>query len=279
FSLTPRGSAPPLSFTPLTFRRGVVLTARFAPDGHTVVYGAGWDGDRSRVFSARLESPESSPGGLPDGTVLSISPSNELAMLIGRMYVFAMPPRTLARVPLAGGAAREVAEDVVGADWGPDGRSLAIARVRIAGANAAGATMEQWTRRKFQLEFPIGKVLYEASESGIWQPRVSPAGDRVAFIEERPDGNMVQVVDLEGRARTLVRLPEGRAGAQPAALGDRVVREGRRGVVHGIGRALGRGSRGPAAPGRPLSRSGRAPGRLSRWTRPRDPRPVARRAH
>src|SRR5262249_4523385 len=160
------------SFRPLTFRRGVVLTARFAPDGHTVVYGAGWEGQPSRVFSARLESPESSPVGLPDGTILSVSPSSELAILTGRMYVFAMPPRTLARIPLVGGAPREVAEDVVGADWAPDGRSLAIARVRVAGATAAGATMEQWTRRKFQLEFPIGRVLREASSSGIWQPRV-----------------------------------------------------------------------------------------------------------
>src|SRR5262249_54987974 len=124
------------------------------------------------------------------------------------MYVFAMPPRTLARIPLVGGAPREVAEDVVGADWAPDGRSLAIARVRVAGATAAGATMEQWTRRKFQLEFPIGRGLREASSSGIWQRRVSPAGDRVAFIEEQQDGNLLQVVDLEGRTSTLVRLPE-----------------------------------------------------------------------
>src|SRR5262249_9861225 len=41
-SLIRQGATPPPSFRPLTFRRGVVLTARFAPDGHTVVYGAGW---------------------------------------------------------------------------------------------------------------------------------------------------------------------------------------------------------------------------------------------
>ena len=111
------------SFKQLTFRRGVVHTARFAPDGHTIVYGAGWEGKPSQVFSARLEGPESSPLGLPEGNVASISPSGELAILTGRMYLTGMPPRTLARVPLAGGAPREVAENVLGADWAPDGRS------------------------------------------------------------------------------------------------------------------------------------------------------------
>src|SRR5262249_8291508 len=40
------GHRPPLSpsFKQLTFRRGVVHTARFAPDGHTIVYGAAWEG-------------------------------------------------------------------------------------------------------------------------------------------------------------------------------------------------------------------------------------------
>ena len=117
----------------LTFRRGVVHTARFAPDGHTIVYGAAWEGNPSQVFSARLEGPESSPLGVPDGNVASISPSGELAMLTGRMFLAGMPPHTLARVP-PGGAPREVAENVLGADWAPDGRSLAVARIESGGS-------------------------------------------------------------------------------------------------------------------------------------------------
>jgi eukaryotic-like serine/threonine-protein kinase len=34
-------------FTPQTFQCGVVHTARFAPDGQTIVYSAEWGGDRS----------------------------------------------------------------------------------------------------------------------------------------------------------------------------------------------------------------------------------------
>jgi serine/threonine protein kinase len=203
-SVLQHGTAPP-SFKPLTFRRGVIHSARFASDGHTVVYGAGWEGSPSQVFSARLESPESSPLGLPEGAIMSVSPSGELAILTGRIYALGMPPRTLARVPFAGGAPREVAENVLGADWSPDGRSLAVARIDMGGTTPGEATRDQWARRKHQLEFPIGKVLYESASSSIWQPRVSPNGERVAFIEERPDGNSLELVDREGRKTTLVR--------------------------------------------------------------------------
>src|SRR5688572_26571192 len=43
----------------LTFRRGVVHAARFAPDGRSVVYSASWDGGPTSVFLGRPENPES----------------------------------------------------------------------------------------------------------------------------------------------------------------------------------------------------------------------------
>ena len=64
---------PPPSFKQLTFRRGVIHTARFAPDGHTIVYGAAWEGKPTRVFATRVEGPESSPLDVPEGTVASVS--------------------------------------------------------------------------------------------------------------------------------------------------------------------------------------------------------------
>ncbi|HUJ25286.1 MAG TPA: serine/threonine-protein kinase, partial [Myxococcales bacterium] len=39
------------SFHKLTFRRGSIWSARFAPDGQTVVYSAAWDADRLQLFS------------------------------------------------------------------------------------------------------------------------------------------------------------------------------------------------------------------------------------
>jgi len=199
-------TAPPPSYTQLTFRRGLIVSARFAPDGQTIVYGAGWEGNPTRLFAARLGSPESSPLGLPDGTIMSISRSGELAILTGRIQSLGMPPQTLARVPFAGGAPRDVAVNAFGADWAPDGRSLAVVRLEMGGATSGEATTtNQWASRRFRLEFPIGTVLYENAAAGIWWPRVSPTGDQVAFIEERPDGSSLELVDRKGRKTTLWR--------------------------------------------------------------------------
>ena len=172
------------------------------------------------MFSARLEGPESSPLAVPDGNVASISPSGELAMLTGRMYLQGMPARTLAASP-AGGAPREVAVNVLGADWAPDGRSLAVVRMDYGGAGTAEATTDQWVRRQARLEFPIGKVLYESASSGIWVPRVSPNGDQVAFVEERPDRSSIELVDLAGRKTTLSSNQEPR-GLAWSPKGDEV---------------------------------------------------------
>ena len=96
----------------------------------------------------------------------------------------------LARISIAGGAPRDILDDVQLADWSPDGKSLAI--VREAGVNS-------------RLEYPVGKVLYETT-GWLGNPRVSPKGDSVAFIEHafpRDDGGAVALVDLSGKKRTL----------------------------------------------------------------------------
>ncbi|MGH8631130.1 MAG: protein kinase domain-containing protein, partial [Burkholderiales bacterium] len=95
--------------TRLTFRRGFVWTARFAPDGKTVVYGATWDGKPMEIFSTRPESPESRSQGFTAADVLAISPSGELAILVNHGFAQTFAARgTLARVPLTGGAPREI---------------------------------------------------------------------------------------------------------------------------------------------------------------------------
>ena len=49
------------AFTRLTFQRGAVDSARFSPDGQTVVYSARWQGGPSEVFSQRLGSADARP--------------------------------------------------------------------------------------------------------------------------------------------------------------------------------------------------------------------------
>jgi eukaryotic-like serine/threonine-protein kinase len=186
------GDRPPPSFHQLTFRRGEILSAQFAPDGQTVVYSAAWDGKPVEIFVRRLESPESRPFGLSGAEVLAISKSGEMAVSLNRASSGSFRRSgTLARLSVAGGAApRDILEDVEFADWAPDGKSLAVVRA---------------ARGRMRLEYPIGKVLYETS-GWISNPRVSPEGDLVAFIEHptlTDDGGSVAVVDRSGRRRSL----------------------------------------------------------------------------
>jgi len=162
--------APTPSYHRLTFRRGMIRTARFGPDHQTILYGALWDGDVCRVYSVRPDSSESAPMDLPAATPLAVSTNGELALALGDHLRGTMTYGTLARVPLVGGAPRELLDHVKYADWSPDGTALAVVR-RVDGRE--------------QLEFPIGNVVAEPTVpgGGFGFPRVSPEGDRVAFFE------------------------------------------------------------------------------------------------
>ena len=179
------------TFQRLSFRRGTILSARFAPDGQTVIYGAAWEGEPCRLFSTRPESPESSTLMLPGAEILSISRTGQMAISLERRWAGRFIwSGTLAQVPLAGGAPRELLEDVQWADWGPEGSHLAVVR------SVAGKT---------RLEYPIGKVLYETA-GWISHPRVSPKGDLVAFLDHPAlgdDEGSVVVVDRSAKSSVL----------------------------------------------------------------------------
>jgi hypothetical protein len=169
--VTPRRDPVPLpSFQRLTFRRGLIRTARFGPDFQTVFYGAQWDGDDCRTYTVRLESPESSALALPPGAPMAISSTGEIALALGAHKSGIMTYGTLARVAIAGGAPRALQEQVKYADWAPDGRELAI--VRRDGLRDV-------------LEFPAGTVIAEPERrsGGFAFPRLSPKGDAIAAFE------------------------------------------------------------------------------------------------
>ena len=184
---------PPVSFTPLTYLDQTIFRGLFAPDGKTVVFSASLDGITNNVemFTLSTEYPEPRPLGLRHTHLLSISSKGELAVLTNVRYLgHRIFDGTLARAPLGGGAPREILEHVREADWAPDGERLAIIR-DVGGRD--------------RLEFPIGKVLVEAS-GYLSDLRVSPAGDRIAFLEHPSrydDRGGIAVVDMTGRKTTL----------------------------------------------------------------------------
>ena len=197
-------SALPPKFERLTYRRGIIQAARFSPDGRSVIFAASWEGQPVELFSVQPGVPESSrPLGFASTGLLSISSTGEMAVSTNCVVgTFADCRGTLAQMPLAGGAPREILENVRFADWAPDGKQFAVG---IVGSNG----------KPNRLEFPLGRILFEAAGTG-WpgNVRVSPKGDLVAFFDHDHGGNdgSVAVVDLQGRKRTLTRKFPGTGG-------------------------------------------------------------------
>jgi hypothetical protein len=169
-------------YTRLTFRPGTLYSARIADEGRSVVYTAAFGDDVLETYlaipgrrGARAVSP-------PWHEILAVSRSGEMALRIiperggpGRKMI-------LARSSLAGGAPREVAEDVSAADFGPDGELL-IVRAKDG---------------KSRIEYPVGKVRAEIP-GWVSRARVAPAGDRIALLHhplEADDRGSVEVVSL-----------------------------------------------------------------------------------
>jgi len=204
----------PPSFQQLTFRRGRVLRVRYTPDGGSIIYGATWEGAPWEIFTSRLDGTESRPFGAKDADVLAVSSKGEVAVLLKKTFAAS---GTLAVMPLAGGAMRELLENVVAADWSPDGTQLAVA-IRENGET--------------RIEYPIGQVLYKTKGRLDYSMRVSGGGKQIAFIESppstqalAPNEHDVRIVDGAGKATTLVRAqtPRSLAGCLWRQRGDREV--------------------------------------------------------
>src|SRR5438132_553449 len=76
-------AATPLvpTFRELTFRRGALVTARFAPDPRSAIYSAAWEGLPETVFISSPNSTESRDLGLSGTQVLAVSSGGQMAVL------------------------------------------------------------------------------------------------------------------------------------------------------------------------------------------------------
>jgi eukaryotic-like serine/threonine-protein kinase len=188
-TLQMRPPAPPVSYQRLTFEAGTVYSARFARDGHSIVYGAAWNDRPVQLFLTVGNSAQ--PLNLNDANLLAISPTNDLAVVLHGTHTGQLETADgmLAVVPLAGGSPREVLSDVRWADWDPAGK---LAVVHYVDGHS-------------RLECPIGSVLYQ---SGGWisNIRFSAQGDQIAFIDHPAlwdDRGTVRVADMSGHTRIL----------------------------------------------------------------------------
>jgi Tol biopolymer transport system component/predicted Ser/Thr protein kinase len=193
FLLGERSTTRPVpTFRELSFRRGALVAARFAPDPRSAVYSAAWEGNPEAVFISSPNSTESRDLGLKETEVLAVSAAGQMAVL----RRFSVSPNhfthrgTLAQVSIGADAPRDVLDNVEAADWAPDGNALAV--VHAVGGQS-------------RVEYPIGKILYETA-GWISHLRFSPKGDRLAFIDHNllgDDGGTIAVVDLNGKKSDL----------------------------------------------------------------------------
>jgi DNA-binding winged helix-turn-helix (wHTH) protein/Tol biopolymer transport system component len=189
FVVWPRPAGGDAHFTQITFERGQVSSARFAPDGHGILYSAQWAQNPRTVFLTNPVSPESRALGFPGANIASVSRRGELALLT-QEGVAPITGNILSRVAMNGGAPVLVDRNVMSADWSPDGTTMAVVRA-VDGVN--------------QLEFPTGHVLYR-TPGWMGSVRVSPGNDAIAFLEyplRHDDAGRLAVVDIRGRHRAL----------------------------------------------------------------------------
>jgi eukaryotic-like serine/threonine-protein kinase len=179
-----------VTYHQLTFRKGTVLSARFAPDNRTVIYSAAWSGLAPELYSTRADSIESRPLGLSQVDLLGISSTGEIAVSLKPTPLagFFGTDGTLGRTPLTGGTApREMLENVEWSDWSPDGSNLLVVRT-VGNEN--------------RIEYPAGKVVYKVVVPGwISHPRISRDGKRIAFCEHvrrGDDRGSITIIDSDG---------------------------------------------------------------------------------
>jgi Tol biopolymer transport system component len=183
--------APP-KFTRLTYQKGYPSNARFAKDGHTVVYSAQWENDPLQIYSVRMEFPQSAKVELPSAALLDLSSSGDLELALEPVYHSNFLSGTMAQAQMTGGTPRVQEDSVIAADYAPDGKTLAVARM---------------ANRKVQLEYPAGKVIYTTS-GYLDYVRVAPDGKEVAFLEHpvyEDDRGWVSAVDAAGNHKKLTK--------------------------------------------------------------------------
>jgi Tol biopolymer transport system component len=188
--LRPNSPVTP-TFKEISFGHGHITGARFAADGQSVIYGANWAGHVPELYSTQPGNPESRPLGLSNAGIWSVSSSGEMAIAYPCTLNWGNCMGTLALVPQAGGAPREILENVTEADWAPDGKTLVVSQF-AGGKNRI-------------VQIPGEKVLYETN-GWISRLRVSPKGDQIAFQEHPILGvisGSVNVLDLRGKKKVL----------------------------------------------------------------------------
>ena len=192
YVLLPRAEpSEPATFSIMSTRRGTVTNGRFDPGSASAIYSATWDGGPLMLYQGRRGTSTSEPLSVGEADLLSVSSGGELALSLDRRFPLGWEAIGTLAVATPGGAApKRILENVLAADWAPDGQSLAVVH-EVDGV--------------VRLEYPIGTVLYESPGwiSGI---RVNPDGERILFADNPFRGDnfaIPKIVDRSGAVEVL----------------------------------------------------------------------------
>lgn len=214
-------TAPPVvRFETKTFDPQYITNARFMPDGQTIVFSAARTGNIPDLYISRANTAAPQPLGQPRTHLLSVSSAGEFAVLTDVTFNnHRLFSGTLARMAMDG-APRSWMDHVREADWAPNGTDLAIVR-DLDGVD--------------RLEFPAGRVL-DRTSGYFSEPRVSPDGRRVAFVDHQArfdDRGWVKVVDEHGQITTLTAEFWGLEGLTWSPDGAAIIFAGALGGIEG----------------------------------------------
>lgn len=173
----------------ITFRRGSLTSARFAPGGQAVVYSAQWDRDPIRIYTTNLFSPETKTLGFDQSLLGSISRGGELAMMTVGSGV-AGTGSSLTRAPINGGEPLCIAKHVGWVEWDREGKLMSVIRF------FADHTV---------LEYPMDRVVYR-SPGTMSHLRLAPDGSQLALLDHPirgDDAGNVVLVQPDGTARAV----------------------------------------------------------------------------
>ena len=196
--------APGPEFRTLTFRRGLVSRALYAPGTGAILYAAAWEGQPARTYQTLAES--SGLGRALDAeTQFPLAYSgdgSEVLVLRGPFSSAISLLGTLAWWPALGGKPRDILEGAGWADWASRSRLLAV--VRDLGAERV-LEIRNTDRGVVRTVF--------RSPGGLSHVRISPDEKTVAFIKHPT------LVDADGAVWAV-----GLDGSRPRALTPHLAR-------------------------------------------------------
>ena len=178
-----------LQFHQVTYRRGSLTDARYTPDGQNILYTATWEGAKPEIYTVPVNGSGGHSIGIEDARLLAVSKTGEIAVALAPKLMpgFGIFVGTLARATSGAGAPKPEIENVIDADYTPNGTALAIVHYVS-------------DKQIFQVEYPIGKVLF--SSPAIDYIRFSPNGHYLAFIAHDnvgDDRGNVVIFDAKGK--------------------------------------------------------------------------------